>query len=155
MQLANPIKCKDCKDGYYYPLVGSPEPCQTCSKPSECFIQDVADLFTEKLFLYIEPMVKTYRRSFLEFPYCADLNFPLGYNFSTLIAIKAAQMLEGHLKGDFIEKIAFENVFSLAIPNDTKDTKYVRSEHNGVSAVVSMKKTDDEMQFQFQIKVIT
>lgn len=26
------MKCPDCKDGFYYPLVGPPEPCQTCQK---------------------------------------------------------------------------------------------------------------------------
>lgn len=25
-----PVKCKDCKDGFYYPLVGPREPCRTC-----------------------------------------------------------------------------------------------------------------------------
>lgn len=24
--------CSDCKDGYYYPLVGEREPCDTCSR---------------------------------------------------------------------------------------------------------------------------
>ena len=24
------MSCPDCKDGFYYPLIGSPEPCQTC-----------------------------------------------------------------------------------------------------------------------------
>lgn len=24
-------KCKDCKDGYYYPLIGKREPCETCT----------------------------------------------------------------------------------------------------------------------------
>ncbi len=25
------MKCPDCKDGFYYPLVGPPEPCLTCA----------------------------------------------------------------------------------------------------------------------------
>ena len=26
------MKCPDCKDGFYYPLIGPPEPCLTCQK---------------------------------------------------------------------------------------------------------------------------
>lgn len=26
------MSCPDCKDGFYYPFVGPPEPCQTCTK---------------------------------------------------------------------------------------------------------------------------
>ena len=26
------MKCSDCKDGFYYPFMGPPEPCQTCAK---------------------------------------------------------------------------------------------------------------------------
>lgn len=26
------MSCPDCKDGFYYPLVGPPEPCQTCAR---------------------------------------------------------------------------------------------------------------------------
>lgn len=26
----SPSTCTDCKDGFYYPLIGPPEPCQTC-----------------------------------------------------------------------------------------------------------------------------
>lgn len=29
------MKCPDCKDGFYYPFVGPPEPCQTCAIPDE------------------------------------------------------------------------------------------------------------------------
>jgi len=25
------MSCPDCKDGFYYPFVGPPEPCQTCT----------------------------------------------------------------------------------------------------------------------------
>ena len=25
------MSCPDCKDGFYYPLIGKPEPCQTCA----------------------------------------------------------------------------------------------------------------------------
>lgn len=27
------MKCPDCKDGFYYPLIGPPEPCSTCATP--------------------------------------------------------------------------------------------------------------------------
>ncbi len=26
-----PGECPDCKDGYYYPLIGKREPCETCN----------------------------------------------------------------------------------------------------------------------------
>ena len=29
------MSCLDCKDGFYYPLIGKPEPCQTC-QTSDC-----------------------------------------------------------------------------------------------------------------------
>lgn len=33
--------CPDCKDGFYYPLFGPPEPCQTCKKPLPKYKQEV------------------------------------------------------------------------------------------------------------------
>ncbi len=29
------MKCPDCKDGFYYPLVGPPEPCLTCATSAD------------------------------------------------------------------------------------------------------------------------
>lgn len=31
------MKCPDCKDGFYYPFVGPPEPCQTCAVQDELY----------------------------------------------------------------------------------------------------------------------
>jgi len=42
------MSCPDCKDGFYYPLVGPPEPCQACATPDAVNPADIPAIFVPR-----------------------------------------------------------------------------------------------------------
>lgn len=162
---AETSQCKDCKDGYYYPLLGPREACQTCKRPHEAcrtcssdivpttFSAIVANRFTEHLYKLIYTQIKSHKTpGSLWNAHWVDVGCPKGQQ-SDLIARQAADMMFHKLTHHYSWAIAFEDVFGSELPPTNKDQIHLRSNFSGVSALISMQEINNMLQFQFQVRV--
>lgn len=154
-------KCKDCKDGYYYPLVGPREPCQTCSSTLQLntpkLVSDVARLFTENLYKILcdsGPSVKGYSTPTNACQtFCVEINCTKDHDQPEPLAIQAVNMMRTTLNRHYTGPIAFEDVYIASLPPFKNDEIYIRTNYQGVSALVSMREAHNLFQFKFHIKV--
>lgn len=151
--------CTECKGtGVYYPLVGPPEPCQTCQGKSKtaipAFAQNVSRMFTEHLHRLLGPKVKSAKSYGYGWQICrADISCSKDHDQPGPIAQQAAEMIHGHLVKQYSAAIAFQDVYGDPLPDTTKNEIHMRSNYQGVSAWVSVDEIGQALQFQFSVRV--
>ncbi len=152
-----PKGCPDCTDGFYTPLIGPREPCQTC-KPKEesnldTFVQEVTNLFVRQVKAHL-PSIKTHKPltspwSTLTIDFRPEKSAP-----KELIALNAGAEAASQIKSRYGEQsIVFEDYCSCNWPLREDGYIYKRATHSGVSALVSMQKSDNS--YEFQVRVST
>ena len=149
--------CPDCTDGFYYPLVGPREPCQTCSHLSsnfETFVQDVTDMFVKYVKVHMPALVKDNKDPYNQWK-TFHLDIIVKDPSVNLIAFNAGVQMAKKLKDIYINTpVAFDNL-TMYCPMLERGSIYKKAINLGVSATVVAKETVNGMELQFQVRVST